>query len=348
MASQFSGGYALLIAVNENRTSGWSLPDVIKDVNALRETLIDPDRCAYHAENVKVLSGRESTREGILRGLKWLDDCLKSDGSQNTTAFLYYTGHGSRDSQASPPAYYFIPYDVDQSDLRSSALSAVDFSAAVRALAPRRLLTVLDCCHAGGMGVKDPPSSPGIVPAAAPPDLLQHGPPNEERSLASKGITQLAQGTGRATLSSSRGAQSSYIRSDRCMSVFTYHLIEALTGHAQPAPGATDVLVSDVMSHVSRMVPQTVWAQYQREQEPDFEVSGNFPVALLLGGKGLQPQQPPPSPLGHAAPALSVTIQDDHSRRGDTITVGDVTGNGIGIGRNISVSIGTTAPVKDD
>ncbi len=34
------------------------------------------------------------------------------------------------------------------------------------------------------------------------------------------------------------------------MSIFTYHLVEALTGHAQPQEGAKEVLVSDVSNRI--------------------------------------------------------------------------------------------------
>jgi hypothetical protein len=92
------------------------------------------------------------------------------------------------------------------------------------------------------------------------------------------------------------------------MSIFTYHLIEALTGHARPAEGAREVLVSDVMSHVHRRVPQSARADWGADQTPDYRVSGNFPVALLLGGQGLDKGRPAPDPLEPlpaAAPATS-------------------------------------------
>lgn len=81
------------------------------------------------------------------------------------------------------------------------------------------------------------------------------------------------------------------------MSIFTYHLIEALTGHARPAAGATEALVSDVMGHVWRRVPQSARAEYDADQQPDYQVSGNFPVALLLGGQGVGKGVAAPDPL---------------------------------------------------
>jgi hypothetical protein len=44
-------------------------------------------------------------------------------------------------------------------------------------------------------------------------------------------------------------------------------------------------------------VPQSAKTDWDREQTPDYQVSGNFPVALLLGGKGLSKGQPAPDPL---------------------------------------------------
>ena len=62
MTQQFKQGYALLIAVDENKVSCAALPDVGKDVAALREVLVHPDRCAYPSENFRLLSGPKSTQ----------------------------------------------------------------------------------------------------------------------------------------------------------------------------------------------------------------------------------------------------------------------------------------------
>ncbi len=297
---QFNNGYALLIGVNESYVTKWALPDIAKDISGLEKVLIDPERCAYPQENIKVVMGQAATRQKILDELEWLQKCLNADKSNNATAIIYYTGHGWRDTSTDPSGLYFIPYDVREDKIRSRALRATDFAEAVYGIKPQRLLVILDCCHAGGMGVKDVALLPdGYNRVAIPPSLLMEEEEEEEvASPGAKDLQMLTQGKGRAILSSSTGEQRSYMRRDGKMSIFTYHLIEAFTGHAQPQEGATEALVSDVMSHIWRSVPpQTAKTDWNVEQTPDYLVSGNFPVALLLGGKGLNKGELAPNPL---------------------------------------------------
>lgn len=345
MSNQFTHGYALLIGVDENNVKAWALPDVAKDIAALGAVLAHPERCAYPAGNVKTITGVAATRQGILDGLAWLQECVQADAGgdttagSNATALVYYTGHGWVDTAAQPNEFFFIPCDIKENTLKSRALRAADFAETVNGIQPRRLLVVLDCCHAGGMGVKDVaalPASlpPGYAAKAFAPAALMVG----EKAVASpsaKGLEALAQGAGRAVLSSSQGAQSSYLRRDGKMSIFTYHLIEALTGHAQPQEGAKEVLVSDVMGHVWRRVPSSARVDWGVEQTPDYQVSGNFPVALLLGGKGLSKGQPAPDPLepvaGPASPGINVNITSGGSTVIGDVTIGD---GGTFIGRS--------------
>ena len=80
------------------------------------------------------------------------------------------------------------------------------------------------------------------------------------------------------------------------MSAFTYHLIEALTGHANPPEGATDVRVYDVLSYLDHKVPSEVATRLRQSQHPEFEARGSFAIARLLGGNGVSKGLPAPEP----------------------------------------------------
>ncbi|MFO7664419.1 MAG: caspase family protein [Chloroflexota bacterium] len=280
----FTHGYALLIAVNDNLIPNYALPAVARDAAALREVLVSPDRCAYHPDNVRVIQGPDASRAGIQDGIAWLKRKLSTDGNENTTALLYYTGHGAFDQQNQ--SYYLLPYDLRQ-PLADSLMRAEDVAAEIETVRPQRMLVILDCCHAGGMGIKgeDLLEESGLDKTAAPP--------------LAKNVVTLMQGQGRAVLSSSSASESSYVRADRSMSIFTYHLVEALSGHAH-TDDATEVLVSDVMGYVSRAVPRSARQSYDVAQTPVYQMNGeNFPVALLIGGKGIGKGQAPPDPLSN-------------------------------------------------
>ncbi|MCE7988706.1 MAG: caspase family protein [Caldilinea sp. CFX5] len=322
MTDQFSHGYALLIGVDQNSVLDWALPAVARDVEALRAVLVHPQRCAYNEAQVKLISGAAATRNNILAGFDWLQACLAGDPA--ATAVVYYSGHGWRDEETQPSQYYFIPYDVRRDRLRSSALRAAELAEAIDALHPQRLLVLLDCCHAGGMAVKDLATR---YRAAAPPlDLFVPPGAPLAKTLDSDGPAPLHAGEGRAVLTSSRAEQRSYISSKAQMSIFTYHLLAALTGSAQPREGAQEVLVSDLLGYVYRHVPTTARQEIGAEQQPDGRLTGNFAVALLLGGKGLAAGAPPPSPV-EPLPAQSGSAQG---------------GRNIQIGKIEAVNVGET------
>ena len=63
-------------------------------------------------------------------------------------------------------------------------------------------------------------------------------------------------------------------------------------------PDLPEVTVMEVMEYVGRNVPSTARNQHGADQEPVFCFNGTaFPIALVLGGKGVQKGAAPPDPL---------------------------------------------------
>jgi caspase domain-containing protein len=284
----FEHGYALIIGVDDSVRPGLKLPVVANDVAALGSVFADEQHCAYAAENVKVIAGAQATRNGILDGLAWLRGKLKADTSEQQTAVVYYSGHGHRDAKTGEA--FLVPYDVAM-PLHMGSLKAKDFADLIQDMTPRRLLVVLDCCHAAALDVKDAPEAAvDIAPNAVAPEVHDLG--------------VLATGEGRAVLSSSTGEQKSYIRADGRMSVFTYHLVDALLGRAA-TPDASAVTVTQLMGHVAACVPRTTQAERKQPQDPRFRFEGSdFPIAMVCGGNGIAKGEPSPDPL-------AITIRAD-------------------------------------
>ena len=354
MSEIFEHGYAVVVGVDENNIQRLALPTVAKDVQAVHDVLVHPERCAYKPDNVKLLKGADSTNKNILDALFWLQEKVKGDAQ--ATAVIYYSGHGMVDKETDQ--YYLIPYDIrSMSRVRADAIKAELLTAEISAVQAKRTLIVLDCCHAGGMGVKDVSlevADDHVQSAPFPLDLPEtKNIPDLNVEPGGKAVSDLLDGEGRAVLNSSTGAQSSYIRTDNTMSLFTYHLIEALTGHAPHPDDATVVYVTDVMSWVTHKVKQSAKEQ-NRDQTPVMRTEGVFPVAQLIGGQGVAKGLggTPPDPLAPLPAAINVggdyvggdKIGGDKvggdKVGGDKITVGNISGGqGFAIGSGASANV---------
>ncbi len=275
MSNQFAHGYALLIGVGRTAEPKWSLPVTVKDVQALKTVLANANLCAYDSANIRLLQNEQTTRSAIVAGLTWLQEKAASD--RNATIVVYYSGHGCFDLASQ--CYYLLQHDFKSSDIANTALPAAEFTQALRQIQAKRLWVVIDSCHAEGMA-----TSKGELPADFIATALPKGV-----------IDDLKQGEGRAVFTSSRGNQSSFIRPDATMSVYTYHLVEALRGAANK-PGDTTVMLSNLINHLGKTVPESARTLCRKEQTPFFDTAmEDFPIAMLRGGKGL-PNSTPDSP----------------------------------------------------
>lgn len=276
MTEIFEHGYALLVGVGKSAYPKLSLPVTVKDTQSLLAALIDSELCSYldSEEHIQILNNEKATRDGILDGLKWLKE--KADADPAATVLVYYSGHGWLED--SEQGYYLLQHDIEPFDIAGSALSADDFTTALRQIQSERLLVILDCCHAAGMANSKEGKADNFK---LPPGF------SESSASVSKGfIDSLKEGKGRVVFTSCRGEQQSWIK-DENSSVYTYHLLEALQG-AGNAPGDTEVRVSNLMQHLSKAVPESARSMYDAKQTPWFDMdTEDFAIAKIRGGKGL-------------------------------------------------------------
>lgn len=273
MHPTFAHGYALLIGVGQSAERRLSLPVTVKDMQALRQVLVNPNLCAYpdNDQHIRLLHDQSATKQAILAGLVWLKQQATAD--PEATVVVYYSGHGWLDTNNN--RYYLLQHDVNAFDWQGSALASEDFNNVLHEIPAKRLLVIIDSCHAAGMattkdGEQELILPPGVVATAEPKGLIE----------------DLKQGEGQVVFTSCRSEQQSWIRPDNSMSVYTYHLIEALKGSANK-PGETEVKVSNLMNYLGKAVPENARAM-GKEQTPRFETNTeDFAIALLQGGKGL-------------------------------------------------------------
>jgi hypothetical protein len=252
MSDLFAHGHALVIGM------GADLPVTITDASAIADFLRDPGRCAYPAGQVQLLTGPGARRDDVLKALDRLATQVKAD--PDATAIVYFSGHGTE-----TPDYYFLPFGYNTADLPRTAVSGAEFTARLRAIQARKLLVLLDCCKAGGIGEAKDPSGLPFPKSPAPPGLFD----------------ALKAGGGRVLIASSRKDEFSYTGDP--YSVFTDELLRALAGYgAFERDGYARVL--DVAMWVGRKVP----GRTGEKQNPIIKISNledNFALAYYAGGE---------------------------------------------------------------
>jgi hypothetical protein len=247
MPETFVQGYALVVGV------GADLPVTVDDATAVADLLRDPGRCAYPADQVQLLTGEQATAANILVAL----ERLAQSTNPESTALVYFSGHGLE-----TPDYYLMPYGYDPADLPGTAIPGAVFTERLRAIKARKLLVLLDCCHAGGQA--EAKGWPGVK-SPLPPSVT----------------AELGRGSGRVVIASSRKDEVSW--TDKPYSVFTAALLEGLAGYGAFERDAY-ARVLDLAMYVGRMAPNRTHGK----QHPIVKVSNledNFALAYYAAGE---------------------------------------------------------------
>ena len=223
MSEPFTHGHALVIGM------GADLPITVQDAQTVADLLRYPTYCAYPPAQVQLLTEAGARRDAILQAFDHLAAQAQSD--PDATAIVYFSGH-----DVETPDYYFLPNGYNVADLPGTAVSGAEFTAKLRAIQARKLLILLDCCHAGGIGEAKDPGLAALPKSPAPPGLFD----------------ALKAGSGRVIIASSRKDEKSY--TDAPYSIFTDELLKALAGYgAFEKDGYARVL--DTAMWLGRKVP---------------------------------------------------------------------------------------------
>jgi len=256
----FLTGHAVVVGV------GADLPNTVDDAQAIADLLRDEGRCAYPPDQVQLLTAAQSTRD---RTLQALEDLAKRT-DEESAVLIYYSGHGTFVEKDGHKDYFLLTHGYNLGNLGQTAVSDAEFTAALAKLKVKRLLLLLDCCHAAGL---DQTKAPGVTFAkgAIPPQAEE----------------MLKKGGGRVVIASSRSNELSF--AGKPYSAFTQALIEGLSG-AGAATQDSFARVADLAMYTAFRVP----GRTKDRQHPvlNFEKADNFPVAYYAGGD-LKPKGTP-------------------------------------------------------
>ncbi len=252
MGDIFQMGHALIIGV------GADLPNTIDDAKGIADILLDSERCAYRASQVNLLTSENATRENILKAL----NKLAQVSDTNATVIVYFSGHGYQVSSQVGQHYYLMPYGYNTAKLTTTAISGAEFAQKLKSIPAKKLIVLLDCCHAGGVG-ESKALSIKYSKSPLPPEALD----------------LLETGSGRVLIASSGEDEFSY--AGKPYSAFTLALIEALCGFGVAKKDGY-VRVADLALHTREVVP----SRTNDKQHPvlHFEQADNFVLAYYASG----------------------------------------------------------------
>jgi len=240
--AKLKNAHALLIGVGSK-----DLPETINDAKALYEILANKETGSYYKSNVKILTGKKATRKGILKAF---DDLLERT-DENSSVFLFYSGHGGMysdntfikdEAKKKPEAenqkyFHLCPNDYEPKKYKTTWIKAEEIKYKISQLKSRRLIFFLDCCHAAGM-------TAGV-------SGLQHKHTNAD------GLAQnLDDGRGMTIVSACRAEQLSVVLEGDENSLFTKCMIEVLRGDAKHHLEDPFVRIFEVVKYIFKEVPK--------------------------------------------------------------------------------------------
>lgn len=247
--------WAVLVGVNEydDKANYGELQVCVKDVEAVHERLVaggfDPDRIRLLTDH----TDEPPTRANILTALKAVADATEPDD----LLLFYYSGHGEEDGGES----YLVTRDGRRLVLDDTAVPISRVKEIVEEAPARAKVIVLDACHSGAdIGGKGPePMSAAFI----------------------RRVFEEAEGM--AILASCKQGQLSYEWREpgpgKGRSVFTYFLLEALTGAADRDEKGF-VTVQDASRHVTNGVK--LWAsQRNTSQTPTLQYTVAGDIILI-------------------------------------------------------------------
>lgn len=266
--SGLENAYALVVGIANYRFINTLSEVVLNDARAIQELLADPGYCGYPRDQVITRLNENATAEALRQALAELAQRTNGD----STVLIYFSGHGGRITSGSYAGEYLLPVDANAASdraLAESSISGGELTAALRAIPASKLMVILDCCHAAGIG--QPKNAAAL---------------EFKRGLSDQYYDQLRTGRGRVIFASSRNDELSWILPNSNHSLFTQYLLEGLRGGIVSDDGT--IKIFQVFDYIKPRVRQA-----QPQQTPVFkaDIEDNFAIALYRGGiKSAEPK----------------------------------------------------------
>jgi WD40 repeat protein len=257
--------HVMVVGINNYKNGAYNLNYAQPDASSFINQLSTNYEKIFKTVNKVEIYNEDATKENIIKGF----NSVIAKARPEDVFVFFYAGHGSldedhKDSDGESP-FYFVPTDVtkiygDPEQLQKKGLSANELKSYLTQIRSTKQVVLMDACHSGG-------ALKSLNVRAAGAD--------------EKAIFQLARSSGVVTIASAGSKQFATEFEVLKHGVFTFVLLEALTGKAD---GNMDgkVTISEVKIYLEERVPELTKQYGGTAQYPTSYVTGNdFPLSIL-------------------------------------------------------------------
>ena len=248
--------HLLVIGINEYQNPKYNLNYAVADATGFQETLQQGLAKITSKTHVYFVKNSEAVRANILSKL---NEIAAVANPQDIFVF-YYAGHGVV-SAGNDGEFFLVPTDVtqlygDDGALAQKGISASELKKIASGISAQKQLYILDACQSAGVLT-----------------TLARGAAEE------KAIAQLARSTGTHWLTASGSEQFATEFDELGHGVFTYVLLEALSGKADS--GDHRVTVNELKAYLESRVPEVSEKYRGNPQYPSsYGFGQDFPVSV--------------------------------------------------------------------
>ncbi len=247
-SSPFENAYALIVGISKYKDPNISeLRFTRADAEGIFQLFTDPNIAGIKPEKIKILLDEEATRFNIKNAISsW----LFKNTDEESVVIIYFAGHGGVEEdrlgiEKDKLSKYLIPYDAVLEDLFSSAISNRDFNELLLSIRSKKLVIFMDTCYSGGISERK----------------------SRDLKITEDPYQKLGEGEGRIVIAASQPDQRSFEDSRIGHGVFTYDLLEALSGKADRDNDGY-VTVLDAFKYLQEEVPKDAMRLAGGKQEP--------------------------------------------------------------------------------
>ena len=249
--------HLVVVGVNSYKNPKYNLNYALADATSFTEAITSGSKDLFSKTNTIFIKDADATKEGMTAAF----EKVKVAAKPQDLFIFYYAGHGVINDKNK---FFLVPYDVTQlygndDALEQKGLSAIELQQMSKDIKAQKQLFILDACQSAG-------ALNSVVSARG--------------AAEEKAISQLARATGTYWLTASSSEQVASEFSEIGHGSFTYCLLQAFKGDANPGDKKLTVKILDAYLQIK--VPEITQKYKGTVQYPvSYSYGNDFPIIMV-------------------------------------------------------------------